>query len=65
MRSPDFIVDVILWGFTQPLIEMSIRNLLGAKVRSARNADDLTAICEPIVYNSGIQPGVRKDILRV
>jgi hypothetical protein len=34
---------------TQLLTEMSIRNLLGGKGRLARNADNLTAICEPIV----------------
>jgi hypothetical protein len=31
-------------GFTQPLTEMSTRNL------PTRNADNLTAICEPIAY---------------
>jgi hypothetical protein len=36
-------------GSTQPLIEMSTRNLPGAKGRPARKADNLTAICEPIV----------------
>jgi hypothetical protein len=36
-------------GSTQPLIEMSIRNLLGGKGRSARKADSRTAICEPTV----------------
>jgi hypothetical protein len=35
-------------GSTQPLTEMSTRNLPGgAKVRPARKADNLTAICEP------------------
>jgi hypothetical protein len=34
---------------TQPLTEMSTRNLLGAKGRPARRTDSLTAICEPIV----------------
>jgi hypothetical protein len=34
---------------TQPLTEMSTRNLPGAKGRQARGADNLTAICEPIV----------------
>jgi hypothetical protein len=29
---------------------MSTRNLLGGKVRQARKADNLTAICEPTVY---------------
>jgi hypothetical protein len=36
-------------GSTQPLGEMSTRNLSGGKGRSAREAN-LTAICEPIVY---------------
>jgi hypothetical protein len=34
---------------TQPLREMSTRNLPGGKGRQARKADNLTAICEPIV----------------
>jgi hypothetical protein len=34
---------------TQSLTEMSTRNLPGAKGRPARKADNLTAICEPIV----------------
>jgi hypothetical protein len=33
----------------QPLTEMSSRNLTGGKGRPARDADNLTAICEPIV----------------
>jgi hypothetical protein len=36
-------------GSTQPLTEMSTRNLPGGKKRPARRADNLTAICEPIV----------------
>jgi hypothetical protein len=36
-------------GSTQPLIEMSTRNLPGGKGRPARKADNVTAICEPIV----------------
>jgi hypothetical protein len=36
-------------GSTQPLTEMSTRNL-GGKGRPARRADKLTAICEPTVY---------------
>jgi hypothetical protein len=36
-------------GSTQPLTEMSTRNLSGGKGRPAREADNLTAICEPIV----------------
>jgi hypothetical protein len=34
---------------TQPLTEMSTRNLPRDKGRSAPKADNLTAICEPIV----------------
>jgi hypothetical protein len=42
------------WGFTQPLIEMSTRNIkiimfLESRVRRVRRADSLTAMCEPIV----------------
>jgi hypothetical protein len=36
-------------GSTQPLIEISTRNVPGGKWRPARKADNLTAICEPIV----------------
>jgi hypothetical protein len=36
-------------GSTQPLTEMSTRNLPGGKKRPAHEADNLTAICEPIV----------------
>jgi hypothetical protein len=39
-------------GSTQPLAEMNTRNLPGGggdKGRPARTADNLTAICEPIV----------------
>jgi hypothetical protein len=34
----------------QPLTKMSTRHLLVGKGRQARKADNLTAICEPIVY---------------
>jgi hypothetical protein len=37
-------------GSTQPLIEMSTRNLPGGKEGPVRKADNLTAIYEPIVY---------------
>jgi hypothetical protein len=37
-------------GWTQPITEMSTRNLPEVKGRPARKADNLTAICEPIVY---------------
>jgi hypothetical protein len=36
-------------GLTQPLTEMSTRNLPGGKERPAHKANNLTAICEPIV----------------
>jgi hypothetical protein len=36
-------------GSTQPLKEMSTRNLAGGKGRPARKAENLTAICESIV----------------
>jgi hypothetical protein len=43
-----------LWGLFQPLTEMSIRSVKltfpGSKVRRVHRADNLTAICEPIVY---------------
>jgi hypothetical protein len=35
-------------GSTQPLTEMSTRNLSGVKGLPARKADNLTTICEPI-----------------
>jgi hypothetical protein len=35
-------------GSTQPVTEMSTRNLPGGK-KPARSADNLIAICEPIV----------------
>jgi hypothetical protein len=36
-------------GSTQPLTEMSTRNLPGGKGQPVRKADNITAICEPIV----------------
>jgi hypothetical protein len=36
-------------GSTKHLTEMSTRNISGGKGRAARKADNLTAICEPIV----------------
>jgi hypothetical protein len=35
--------------FTPPLTEISTRNLLGGKKQPEREADNLTAISEPIV----------------
>jgi hypothetical protein len=37
-------------GSTQPLTEMSTRNLPGGKGRPVRRAENLTAMCEPIVW---------------
>jgi hypothetical protein len=36
-------------GLTQSLAEMSTRSFPGVKGRPARKADNLTAICRPIV----------------
>jgi hypothetical protein len=59
VRFPDEVIGFFNWpnpfsrtmalGSTQPLTEMSTRNLPGSKGRPARGADNLTAICEPIV----------------
>jgi hypothetical protein len=47
-RSPVQVPDKV--GSTQPLTEMSTRNLPGGgKKRPAHRADNLTATCEPIV----------------
>jgi hypothetical protein len=35
-------------GSTQPLTEISTRNIPGGKERPARKSDNLTAICEPV-----------------
>jgi hypothetical protein len=40
----------VVQGSTQPPTEMSIRNLPGSRGCEARKADNLTAICELIVY---------------
>jgi hypothetical protein len=40
---------IMAMGSTQPLTEMSTRNLPGGKKRLARRADNLAAICEPNV----------------
>jgi hypothetical protein len=40
---------IMALGSTQPLTEMSTRNLPGGKGRTACEADNLTAVCEPIV----------------
>jgi hypothetical protein len=46
---PDPPSRIIALGSTQRLTEMSTRNLPGGKGRSARKADNLTAICKPNV----------------
>jgi hypothetical protein len=56
---PDKVTEFFFWlnassrtmvlGLTQPLTEMSTRKLPGIKGRPARKADNLAAICEPIV----------------
>jgi hypothetical protein len=57
MKSFDFLFNVsnpssrtIAMGFTQPLTEMSTRDVTEGKGRPARNADNLTAVYEPIVW---------------
>jgi hypothetical protein len=55
MRSLDFFdrpnpsSRTMAVGWTQALTEMSASNLPGGKWRSSRKADNLTAICEPVV----------------
>jgi hypothetical protein len=46
---------------TQPLTEISIRNLPGFKGRPVREADNLTAICEPILENVGASTACYRD----
>jgi hypothetical protein len=43
-------IRAVALGPTQPLTEMSTRNLPGNKGRPACKADNHTAICEPIFY---------------
>jgi hypothetical protein len=52
IRALDFSIDygrTMALGSTQPLTEMSTRNLPGGKGRPSRKADIFIAICEPIV----------------
>jgi hypothetical protein len=55
MKSLDFSIDLNLpaplrlWGRLILLTKMSTRNFPGGKEQPARKADNLTAICEPIV----------------
>jgi hypothetical protein len=50
---PDEVIEfsshIMSLGSIQPLTEMSTRKLPGGKGRPARKANNLTAICEPIV----------------
>jgi hypothetical protein len=46
---PNPSIRTMALGSTQPLTEMSTRNLPGGKGRPARKTDNLTAICEPII----------------
>jgi hypothetical protein len=52
MRTLDFSIGLILPALvlTQPLTEMSTRNLAGGRGRLALKADSLTAIFESIVW---------------
>jgi hypothetical protein len=48
-KLPNISTRTVALGSTQPLTEMSTRNLLGGYGRPARKADKFIAICEPIV----------------
>jgi hypothetical protein len=48
-NSPNPSSHTMALGSTQPLSEMSTRNFSGGKGQPARQADNLTTICEPIV----------------
>jgi hypothetical protein len=48
-NSPNPSSHIVPMVPTQPLLEMSTRDLPGGKGRPARKADTLTAIWEPIV----------------
>jgi hypothetical protein len=55
MMPLDFLIDLLfaatLWPLesTQPLTEMSTRNLLGGEGLPVRKADNFTAICESTI----------------
>jgi hypothetical protein len=46
---PNLSSRTVTQGSTQPLTEMSTRNLPGGKGRPESKADKLTSVCEPIV----------------
>jgi hypothetical protein len=48
-------------GLTEPLTEMSTRNLPGGKKRPAHRADNLAAICELNVWKCGSLHGLHTD----
>jgi hypothetical protein len=52
--SIGLILPAALWplGSAQPPTEMSTRDLPGDKRRPALKADNLTAICQPIIYKN-------------
>jgi hypothetical protein len=47
---PNLSSRTMVLGSTQPLTEMSMRNVPEGEGRTARKADDITAICERTVY---------------
>jgi hypothetical protein len=49
LNSPNLSSRTMALGSTQPLTEMSTRNVGGSKGRQGRKADNLTAICKPTV----------------
>jgi hypothetical protein len=50
LNWPNPSAHIMALGLAQPLTEMSTRNLPGGKRRPVCKADNLSAICEPIVY---------------
>jgi hypothetical protein len=48
-KLPNPYSQTMALGSTRAVTDMSTRNLPGGKVRLARKADNLIAICEPIV----------------
>jgi hypothetical protein len=52
LNQPNPFCCTMALGSTQPVAEMSVRNLPGGKGRPACKADNLTAICELLVYKT-------------